>query len=155
MVSALLTFLMSSGFRMVWGEVADWLKSRQDHKQEIELMRLQAELEAAQFERQQLAIKAQADLQIKTIQVKGESDLSLENARGWNLAVENAMKPTGIRWVDAWNGAIRPMCASIAIILWVFALNKNGYIMTDYDRELVSGILGFFFADRALAKRGK
>ena len=153
-MSALLTFLGGSAFRMLWGEASAWLKARQDHKHELELMRLQADLDAQRFEQQQAAIKLQADLGIKTIQVKADADLALEDARGFYAATLQAGQPTGIKLVDGWNGIIRPLCATVAVILWVRALNAQGWAMTDWDQQLVGVILGFFFANRVLGQRG-
>jgi len=32
---------------------------------------------------------------------------------------------------------------------------KNGFILSEWDKELVSAILGIYVADRSLGKRGK
>ena len=47
MFSGLIAFLGGSAFRMIWGELAAWLTARQDHRHELERMRLSADLEAA------------------------------------------------------------------------------------------------------------
>lgn len=154
-MSAILTLLGGSAFRMIWGEASAWLKAKQDHRHELELMNIQGELEAANFERQQSAIRLQAELGIKTINAQAEADVDRTDAAGFYAAFETANKPTGIGWVDAWNGIIRPLAATIALILWVRALNMAGFIMTTWDQELVCSILGFFIADRVLSKRGK
>ena len=155
MFSALFAFLGGSVFRMIWGELSAWVTARQDHEQEMDRLRLQGELDAAQHARQQEAIKNQAALGIETIRVQGDIDVSLLEAQGWAAAVASANKPTGIRWVDAWNGIIRPMAASIAILLWVLALNTQGWKMSEWDMQLVGVVLGFFFASRELMKRSK
>lgn len=155
MLSSILAFLSCSAFRMIWGEVSHWFTEKQEQKHELERLRLQGELDAAQHARNLEALRVQAELGVKTIQVQAEADLERADAAGFFAAVEAFMKPTGIVLVDAWNGIIRPLCATIAIILWVMALNRAGWIMTDWDKELVAGILGFFFAARELSKRGK
>lgn len=155
MFSALLSFLGGSVFRMIWGEVAAWVSARQEHAHEIERLRLQGELDAAQHARNQEAIRVQAELGIQTIRVQAEAAIGQAEAQGWAAAVAAAQQPTGIFVVDVWNGVIRPLAASIAILLWVFALNEQGFKMSDWDKELVGVILGFFFASRELVKRGK
>ena len=155
MFSAILSFLGGSVFRMVWGELSSFFTARQDHGFEIERMRLQGDLEAAQHARNLEAIKVQADLGVKTIHVQAEAAAAQLETEGWFSAVRQAMQPTGIAWVDAWNGIIRPLAASIAILLWVLALNTQGWKMGDWDKELVGVVLGFFFASRELMKRGK
>ena len=47
MLSALFSFLGGSVFRMIWGEVSAYLTARQQHSQEMDRMKLQADLEAA------------------------------------------------------------------------------------------------------------
>lgn len=155
MFSAILSFLGGSVFRMVWGEVSSWITARQDHRFEVERMRLQGDIEAAQHTRNLEAIKVQAGLGVQTIRVQAEADVGKLETEGWAAAVRQAMQPTGIAWVDAWNGIIRPLAASIAILLWVLALNTQGWKMSAWDRELVGVVLGFFFASRELMKRGK
>ena len=70
MITALLSFLGGNVFRLVFGEVISYLNKKQDHAQEIERMRFQAEVDAAQHVRNLEAIKTQADLGVKTIQVQ-------------------------------------------------------------------------------------
>lgn len=155
MISALLSFLGGSAFRMIWGEVAAWFTAKQEHRQELERMRLQGELDAAQHARNLEAQRLQAELGIREIAVKSEADLALKDLEVWGAAVSNAAKSTGIAFVDIWNGIIRPLIATIAVLLWVMALNAQGWVMTDWDKEIVGVVFGFFFASRELAKRGK
>lgn len=154
-MSALLTFLGGSVFRMIFGELSAWLNKATDHKYEIERLRLQADYDAAQHERNMTALRVQAELGIKTIQVQGEADAAKIELEGWAGAIKQVAQPTGITLVDAWNGVIRPLAASIAIMLWVIALNANGWRMGEWDRELCGAILGFFFASRMMQKLGK
>jgi hypothetical protein len=154
-LSALVSFLGGSAFRMVWGEVSAWFTAKQEHNQEIERMRLQGELDAAQHARNLETIKVQAELGVKTIQVQAEADLERLDAQGFYEAAKDATRLTGIKIVDIWNGIIRPLTATIALYLWVAALNGQGWLMGDWDKELVAVVFGFYFASRELSKRGK
>ena len=155
MLSAIISFLGGSAFRMVFGEVSHWITAARDHKREVEMMRVQGELDAAQHQRNMESIKLQAELGVKTIAVQAQADLSKLDADGFYSAVSQAMKPSGIFLVDLWNGIIRPLCATIAIMQWVKALGNQGWIMAAWDMEMVAAILGFFFADRSMGKKGK
>lgn len=155
MISALLSFLGGSAFRLIWAEVSGWIQERRDHQHELERLRLQEELDAKQHARNLEAIRLQADLGVKVIEVQAAADMGRTELEAWAGAVKESMRPTGIYFVDAWNGIIRPLAASIAIVLWVAALNEQGWKMTEWDKELVGAILGFFFATRALVNRGK
>ena len=57
--------------------------------------------------------------------------------------------------IDAWNGAIRPACATTALLVWWFCLYEQGFLLTEWDKELVGVILGFYFAHRVFTSRGK
>ena len=144
MISAILSFLGGSVFRMIWGEVSTWVTAKQSHAQELERMRLQGELDAAQHSRN-----------LESIRVKAEADLDRIDAEGFYGAAREAMKPTGIWLGDLWNGVIRPLCATIAVAMWVLSLYHAGWTLGPWDQELTAAVLGFFFADRALGKRGK
>lgn len=153
--SGLISFLGGSAFRMIWGELSSWWTKKQDHSQEIERMRLQGELDAAQHERNQAAIRLQAELGVKTIQVQAESDLSRIEAGAWAGLVDSTTKLTGIAFIDVWNGCIRPLLATLAIIAVVGQIIAKGWEFSEWDRELIGAILGVYVADRQLAKRGK
>lgn len=155
MFSALFSFLGGSVFRMIWGEVSDWVKKRQEHAQEMERMRLESGLEAERHQRDMARISLQHDLKVSEVKVVGDVEIGKLEATAFATAMKEAQKPTGIAWVDAWNGCIRPAAASIALGLWALALVQAGFITTDWDKELVGVILGFYFADRSLSKRAK
>ena len=81
MITALLSFLGGNVFRMIFGEIISYLGKRQDHSQEIERMRLQADFDAAQHARNQEAIMAQAELGIKTIRTKRSHQKRVSDVR--------------------------------------------------------------------------
>lgn len=140
---------------MIWGEVSSWINKRQDHQHEMEMATLQAQLEDQRHTRDMARIKLQSDLNVKEVQVMGDVAIAKTEADAFVAAIKAAAVPTGVAWVDAWNGSIRPAAATIALCLWVFALAHAGFITNDWDRELVGVILGFYFVDRTLGKRGK
>lgn len=155
MISALFSFLGGSVFRMIWGEVANWMQRKQEHAHEIERLAAESKLEAERHERDMASIRLQHDLGVKEVQVKGDIEIAKTDATAFVEAIKAAAVPTGVKWVDAWNGSIRPAAATIALCLWVLALASAGFIAGDWDRELCGVILGFYFADRSLGKRGK
>jgi len=140
---------------MIWGEVSSYFTRKQEHALEIERMKVQGDLEAAQHARNLESIRVQADLGVKTIQVQAEADLARTDAAAWADAVAAVGRSTGIKFLDIWNGSVRPLLATIAIAVVLFEIIKNGFALSEWDRELVSAILGIYVADRTLGKRGK
>lgn len=155
MFGMLVSFFGGSAFRMIWGEVSAYLTKKQDHAQEIERMQVQGQLDAAQHARNLEAIKVQADLGVKTIQVQSDADLARIDAGAWAQAVADVGKQTGIKFVDIWNGLIRPWLATMATLMVCFQFVQHGFVLNDWDRELVGAILGIYVADRSLSHRGK
>jgi hypothetical protein len=155
MLTALFTFLGGSVFRMIWGELSSWINKKQDHSHELERMRLELELEDRAHARQQETIRLQHELGVQQIQVQRDADVARSDAQAFTEAMKDAFKPTGIWFVDAWNGSIRPQYAQLALVLWGCKVAAQGFVMDDYDRDLIAVILGFFFADRVLSRRGK
>jgi|GEM_PF-650483 len=144
-----------SVFRMIWGEVSAWVTARQDHSQEIERMRLQGELDAAQHARNLEAIRVQADLGVKTIEVQAEAAVSQIETTAWLEAVKGTTRTIGIWFIDAWNGVIRPLVATWAILMISLDFAQGGWVLDDNGWQLCGAALGIYLADRALFKRGK
>ena len=155
MLSALFAFLSGSFVRAVWGEISSFINKRQDNAHELQMLQLQMTLDDRAHARSQEALQLQATLGIKTIEAQAQGDVSKSEADSFGAAIVQAFKPTGITFVDVWNGVVRPAAATIALGLWVGKLITQNFQMTAWDTELVGAILGFFFADRSLGKRGK
>jgi hypothetical protein len=154
-MSALISFLGGSVFRMLWGEVSAWFTARQEHMQEVERLKLQAQIDAAQHARNLESMRLHNELGIKTIEVQRDAAISQAESDAWADIVRSTSKKTGIRWLDAWNGSIRPFLATLAILLVVVEVVAAGFVMSEWSREIVGAILGIYLADRALQKRGK
>jgi len=155
MFSALFSFLGGSVFRMIWGEVsAAWTK-HQDHKHELEAMKLQADLEKAKHDQEMERLKVSSELHIKEVEVIADAEVEKLDAEAFIVAQKTLNQPTGNKIIDGWNGAIRPAAASTALLVWWFCLYTQGFVLTEWDKELVGVILGFYFAHRVFSSRGK
>jgi len=139
---------------MLWGEVSHWITAKIEHRQEVERMQLQEQFAAAQHARNQDAIKMQADIGEKIIRVQAEADLARLDVGAWAQAVTDVGKRTGIRWLDAWNGSIRPSVATWAIIMMTLA-EFGVYTMSENAWSIAGAALGIYLAERGLFKRGK
>ncbi len=155
MLSALISFLGGSVFRTIWGEVSAWLTKRQDHSQEIDRMKLQAEFDAAAHSRNLETIKAQAEAGVKVIQQQAVANVQGVEADAWFEAVKSTGRSTGIKLIDTWNGIIRPAVATWAVIMITIHYAHYGWVLDDNGWGLCGAALGIYLADRALMKRGK
>lgn len=156
MIEAILSFLGGSVFRMVWGEVSAYFTRKQEHAQEVERMRLQAELDQAAHSRQMESVRLQAEMQVQVVRVQGEAAVDALEAEGWLEAVKSTGRQIGLLWVDAWNAAIRPALATWGVFM--LTANEFGLLagpLTDGTQSVIYAALGIFVADRSLGKRGK
>lgn len=158
-MGALLNFLGGAAFRAVWGGVSSYFDKRQDHKHEMALLKMQAELDDKKAANALAAQRLQAELGYKTINVQADADVSRVEADAFRAAMERAAQPTGIKWVDAWNGVIRPAYATAGLTLWLWwELNHmaiSGWVVSAWSLDLIAAVAGFYFANRELGKRGK
>lgn len=155
MISALFSFFGGSVFRMIWGEASAYLNKRQDHAHELEMLKVQRELDDARHQRDLEHLRISAELGVKTIEAQRDAAVSQAEVDAFSRAIEAAARPTGIAWVDAWNGSIRPSYATVALGLWLVKVAAQGFVMDAFDAELLAVVAGFYFADRSLGKRGK
>jgi hypothetical protein len=154
-MGALFSFLGGSVFRMIWGEASSFVTKLQDQKHEIESLRVQDELETNRHKRDLERLKIVSDLGIKEIEVRSDAEQDKLDAEAFVTAMATVNAKTEILWVDAWNGCIRPAAATTALLIWWFCLYTQGFVLTEWDKELVGVILGFYFAHRVFANRGK
>lgn len=154
-MGALLSFLGGGVFRAIWGEAAGFISKWQDSKIEADATRLQAELEAARHAREMERLKVVSDLGIKEIEVRSDAEVEAKDAEAFIAAMATINAKSGVKWVDGWNSSIRPAAATTALLLWWFCLYQNGFQLTDWDKELVSVIIGFYFAHRVYSSKNK
>ena len=155
-MSALLSFLGGSAFRLIWAQVASFIDKQQEHKHEVERMTLQAGLDKSRHEQDCERIRLQSELGVKEIMVSADAEVGKLEAAAFVEAMKNAIPtPTGIRWVDAWNNTIRPAGATLGYLLVFLELLSVHFVMNDWHRSLVGTMLGFWFASRELSKGHK
>ena len=122
-----------------------------DKKQELAILQLQIQQQAAGAQQQLQEINAQADI--------------AESAEIYKTYT------TGISWVDALNGTVRPVIAYAFFILYAlvkllsYAAVANSSsvpfvvlhdtLWTEDDGAIFAGIISFYFGQRAMSKLRK
>lgn len=155
MITALISFFGGNIFRMLWGEISSWMTKRQDHGQEMDRMRLQGELDAAQHVRTMESTAQQAALAVDVVRVQGDTKVDEIETSAWEDAVQGATKTSGIWVIDFWNGVIRPFVATWSICLITAFYYQKNWILDENGWGLCGAALGIYLADRTLFKRGK
>ena len=143
LLGSLLGFISSTFPSIVklWQDAAD-------KKQELAILQLQIQQQAAGAQQQLQEINAQADI--------------AESAEIYKTYT------TGIAWVDALNGTVRPVIAYAFFILYALVkllsyaavANSNAVpfvvlhdtLWTEDDGAIFAGIISFYFGHRAMSK---
>lgn len=155
MFSALLSFLGGSVFRMIWGEVSAFFTRKQEHANEMERLRFQAELDDRAHERRMESVRFEAEQQVKVIRVQADAAVGQLEAEGWLEAVKATGRSVGVAWVDAWNAVIRPGVATWGVAMLTLAEIDAITALSEGTQSVIFAALGIYLADRTLGKRGK
>ena len=150
------SFLGGTAFRMLWGEVSSYLNKRQEHRYELDRMRLQDTFDVGRHQRLMESMRFQAEQQVKVIEVAARGEVDKIEAAAWAAAVGATTRKVGIKAIDALNAAIRPFGAVWA--LYMLTANEYNWLaqpLSDQTAQVCFAFLGLFVADRALGKRGK
>jgi hypothetical protein len=149
MLTFLTSFLSSAGLRWLLGEAVGMLKAKQDRAAEIAMLRVQAELEAARADRQRQAVQDAAAAGVKMVEVQAAARYAEATDAMVLEALKQLDKPTGVVWVDGWNGAIRPALASASILLLIGnAMWPQHVVLVGIVGEVVAGALGLYVGGR-------
>lgn len=150
----MLSFLGGTAFRWLLGELLGFFKARDEHKAEIERMRLQHELDADRHKWQQEAIAAQAAQGIKVIEAQASAAGEAAADAAFLAAVQGVGR-AGDRadWIGAWNASIRPALATVGMALLAGnALAPSMVVLSPLLLELICAVLGVFVGERIRAK---
>lgn len=154
-LTTIISFLGGNAFRMIWGEISDWWKKSQDHKYELQMIELQGKLDAEKHAREMESVKLQHDLGVEVIRVQGQQYADRVDVESFAKMSESTTKLIGIWFVDAWNGLIRPVGATMFLSMIALHYYKAGWVLDETGWAMAGAFLGIYVADRSLMKRGK
>lgn len=165
-MTAIISFLGSAVFRWALEKVFGLFERGQDHKQEVERMRVQAEIDAAQHRRNLEMLEIQSRLKLDLIKEEVRGAVEQADAQAFVESIRAAGKPTGIRPLDAWNGAIRPFVSTVCVLVWLWLLGEFvppyvasltslekmalAVVLVEFTINLVASVIGWHFGTRSL-----
>ena len=161
MLESVIGLLGGAAFRLIAGKLLEFWDKKTEAAREERMMQLQADIADRSSDRRMKEFQLQKDMGITEIRVQADAKLDELAAVAFNTAVQgindtvNMIKPTGKWWVDllpvligCWNQAIRPALATFAIWLWVLAIYHQSWVLTDWDRSIISAVIGLFIGER-------
>lgn len=151
--------MLGGGLLRLLPEVFAFLNKKTDNSHELAMMDKQAELE-----------KTRSAMRQEEIQTQGQADMNLAEMSALTEALRGQMQLTGIRFVDALNMLVRPICtyyllllygmSKLAMYMLAVASGVGGWeaILKLYDaddRAILAGVLGFWFVSRSITQANK
>ena len=152
------TALISTVAGLISGTVPNLLKewgASREHKRELEMLTIQTDLQLKIAEKQGETRVAEMDREVDIAAYESQAKIA-----------SASLKATGIAWVDAWNGALRPF--AVTIIITLFAVMASFYtyaVLTTVAPlqavdllwgsligEAIQAVLGFLFGYRSARK---
>ena len=151
-MSALFSFLGSAAFRWLLGEVLGMVKAREERNAEIAMLQLQHNLDREREEWRRQSVKEAAEQGVKLVEAQSVAAQSQASEAMMLEAIRQIGRPSGVRWADGWNAAIRPGLATVSVLLLVGnAVWPDGVIITGLLGEIVAGVLGLYVGGRIQA----
>lgn len=148
-MTGLISFLGSAAFRWLVGEMLGIWRARDDRKAEIEMLRLQADIDREKSERQRVAVQDAAAAGVKLVEAQRVASAGDAADRMMLATIEGMGKPSGVAWVDALNSSVRPVMAYVSLLLLAgHALAPEHVAIAGMVGEVVSGVLGLFLGGR-------
>lgn len=159
MMESMIGTLLGGAFRLM-PELMSWLDKKDERKHEL-----------AMFDKQLESDKLKVEAQQKLVELEGDIKLEQADIEAIVAATKEQGKLTGVKWVDAFSAAIRPLMAlQWLIVLWP-AVVVAGFVLavkfgTDplvairqmfgpEEKALATSIASFWLVDRTLRKLPK
>lgn len=149
--------LLGGGLLRLAPELFAFLNKKADNDHELAMMDKQFQLEEMRGRNQLATTEMQTTSAEMVAMLGAQAD-----------ALKSQMQLTGTKWVDALNFLVRPLTTYYVLLMYGAAkvamfvvATQNGLsgweavlqIYNDEDRNILSGILGFWFIGRAFEKR--
>lgn len=155
----LLSLIFGGAFRML-PEILKLFTAKNDQAHELQMTRLQLEIDQARATQQIDLAHAQAAIAADTAEMGAMVE-----------ALKAQAVPSGVPWIDALSSSVRPVITYWWVIGLYTAAKAIGIIVavqsgatlaqlapmlvTEFDRTVIGSILAFWFVDRSLRKSGK
>lgn len=101
---------------------------------------------------------AMYELQLKAAEVKREVDREVHFIGQETSRLEHIYKPSGVHWIEAVNGLVRPFVTISLITLYVYVRimsypeDVSVPFWTDEDSTLLTAVVTYYFGQRTSVK---
>ncbi len=123
LLASLLGFLSS-----MIPSIIKFFQDKADKRHELKVLELQLKADASKSQTRLDAILANVDLEATKVRYRTYK--------------------TGITWIDAVHGLIRPLFALGLFALYVWTQYQNGFPWAEEDHAIFAGVISFYFGAR-------
>ncbi|MDP4300334.1 hypothetical protein [Leptothrix discophora] len=150
--------LMLGGLLRLAPEFLKRLQARDDHAHELEMTRLQLQIDQARATQQIDLVHAQGAVAADSGELAALAEaLRLEGGKGggWSDRLSRSVRPVLTYW---WCIVLYTLAKAVTIMLaWQSGAGMAGIaplLVTEFDRAVIGSIMAFWFVDRSL-RRGR
>jgi hypothetical protein len=152
--------LLFGGLLRLAPEVLKLVNAGKDQAHELQMTRLQLDID-----------KARADQQIDLVHAQGKVAENAAEMAAMLEALRGQGNPTGVPWIDAISASVRPVLTywwclclysgykAITVGVAIAAGMKMGdlalLLITEFDRNVIASMISFWFVDRAMRHGGR
>lgn len=136
----------------------DLLKDSNENKQQLAMIDRQIELVKIKGDTRLDEIAASHDARLEEIQANSQAQQALAAYQLQESAQKSADTNTGVAWVDAFRGVVRPLVTVMFVGIWAYyKISHPASLWDEFDQRMTMLILCFWFGGRALEayKRSK
>lgn len=150
---------LTGGVARLVPEMLNFFDRKNRRKHELDLGTQQLEL-----------VKTQGATRLAEIDAQSIADQTTKSIDALSAVLQAQAKPTGIRWIDAINSAVRPIWTYLVLLSWASVKITNTLVALvnhlDWEKvqpliwggdetTMMSTLLTFWFLDRVLVKQAK
>lgn len=109
--------------------------------------------ELAMQDKQLEASKVQQASALAQAQVQADSAYNTGAMAALKEAITGQSKPTGVAWVDALSGTVRPVITYALVLLYAYSKVITGRAWGEEDMAMLAAVLNFWFLSRVIDKK--
>lgn len=148
LTSASTAFLGGTAFRLFLTFAMDRYQASQEHRFELDRMKAQDLVDQKIHDRNLQAIRVQKELGVVEVPVQRVHEFELINHEDFRAAHKETREPSGFKFVDIANQAIRPALAILCMGIWLAKVASGNWHLSPWDLELIAATLGVFVGSR-------
>lgn len=134
-------------------EVVKIIDARSERKHELQMVKLQAEVEREKQAGQLELAKQQGETQLAVAKTQQAGQYDIAALGALTESIKSQATVTGVKFIDAISASVRPVVTYLLVMLYIFTKGQPDVpYWTAEDQALFGAVLNFWFLGRVLDK---